>query len=71
MPNNFNVVDRLAVVAHMSTLACTKVHEAAKFLPELLFLELTYRSHVWPKRFEKLGPSNHDIALYFFPDSIR
>ncbi|KAH7525154.1 hypothetical protein FEM48_Zijuj06G0194900 [Ziziphus jujuba var. spinosa] len=71
MRNNFNTVDRLAVVAHLSTLACTKVHETAKLLPELLFLELTHRSRVWPKSFENLGPSNHDIALYFFPDSIR
>ncbi|KAF3445536.1 hypothetical protein FNV43_RR10712 [Rhamnella rubrinervis] len=64
---NFNNVGQLAVVAHLSTIACAKVCETAQLLPELILLKMFRRSHVWPKSFEKYGPRNHDIALYFFP----
>lgn len=56
------------LVAHMSSLACSKVYEEAKMLPELLSVELLRRCDVWPRGFKKLGPTDQSIALYFFPD---
>ncbi|XP_038899416.1 uncharacterized protein LOC120086715 isoform X2 [Benincasa hispida] len=56
------------VVAHVSSLACSKVYEEAKMLPELLSVELLRRCDVWPRGFKKLGPTDQSIALYFFPD---
>ena len=40
-------------------------------MPELLYAELFHRSDVWPKGFEKQGPSYQSIALYFFPKKER
>ncbi|KAL0016285.1 hypothetical protein SO802_003354 [Lithocarpus litseifolius] len=57
----------VGLVAHLSCLACYKVCEEAKLMPELLYAELFRRSDVWPKGFEKQGPSAQSIALYFFP----
>ncbi|KAL4651051.1 hypothetical protein ACB092_01G130800 [Castanea dentata] len=57
----------VGLVAHLSCLACYKVCEEAKLMPELLYAELFRRSDVWPKGFEKQGPSDQSIALYFFP----
>lgn len=68
---NYNDVGRLAVVAHLSSSACPKVCETAQSLPKLIFLKMYHKSRVWPKSFETLGPKNHDIALYFFPDNRR
>lgn len=68
---NYNNVGQLAVVAHLSTLACAKVCETAQLLPELVFPKMFHRPRVWPKSFEKFGPRNHDVALYFFPDNRR
>ncbi|XP_022143684.1 uncharacterized protein LOC111013528 isoform X3 [Momordica charantia] len=60
---------RLCVlVAHMSSLACSKVYEEAKLLPQLLSVELLRRCDIWPKGFEKVGPTDQSIALYFFPE---
>ncbi|XP_038724410.1 uncharacterized protein LOC120015953 [Tripterygium wilfordii] len=66
---NFGTLDE--VVAHLSTLACSKVIQEAKLLPGLLSAELLPRSTVWPKRFVKWGPVGDSIALYVFPDSER
>ncbi|XVE55189.1 hypothetical protein DITRI_Ditri03aG0139600 [Diplodiscus trichospermus] len=59
------------VIAHLSNLACLKVCETAKCLPQLLHLELLPRCDVWPKGFRKWGPSEGSIALYFFPNNER
>lgn len=59
------------LVAHMSSLACSKVYEEAKLIPELLPVELLRRCEVWPKGFEKLAPTDQSIALYFFPEGER
>ena len=59
------------LVAHMSSLACSKVYEEAKTLPELLSVEILRRSDIWPKGFEKLGPTDQSIALYFFAEGER
>ncbi|KAG6626044.1 hypothetical protein CIPAW_15G019400 [Carya illinoinensis] len=64
-----NSFDPLSLVAHLSNLACSKVCEETKLIPELLYAELLLRSQVWPKGFEKWGPTGHSIALYFFPDN--
>ncbi|KAK8538827.1 hypothetical protein V6N13_009189 [Hibiscus sabdariffa] len=61
----------IEVVAHLSSLACLKVCETAKCLPQLLHLELLLRCDVWPKGFKKSGPSDESIALYFFPSDER
>ncbi|XP_050108919.1 uncharacterized protein LOC126587877 isoform X2 [Malus sylvestris] len=66
---DFNIVSGL--VAHLSSLACPKVREEAELLPLLLFPELVNRTDVWPKVFEKCGPNDQSIALYFFPDNER
>lgn len=66
---DFNIVSGL--VAHLSSLACPKVREEAELLPLLIFPELVRRTDVWPKAFEKLGPTDRSIALYFFPDNER
>ncbi|KAK0576219.1 hypothetical protein LWI29_013847 [Acer saccharum] len=57
----------VGLVAHLSSLACSKVVEEAKLLPWLLCLELLPRSDVWPQSFEKCGPSDDNIALFLFP----
>ncbi|KAM7259518.1 hypothetical protein ACFE04_015259 [Oxalis oulophora] len=66
---NFGSVGRLS--AHLSSLACQQVSEAAKLLPELLCTDLVSRSEVWPKGFENDGPNDVSIALYFFPENVR
>lgn len=55
----------------MSSLACSKVYEEAKLLPQLLSVELLRRCDIWPKGFEKVGPTDQSIALYFFPEGER
>ncbi|RXH85602.1 hypothetical protein DVH24_009423 [Malus domestica] len=47
------------------------LREEAELLPLLLFPELVNRTDVWPKAFEKCGPNDQSIALYFFPDNER
>ncbi|KAK7343722.1 hypothetical protein VNO77_12709 [Canavalia gladiata] len=59
------------LLAHLSNLACSKVVEEMKLLPELLHAELLPRSMVWPKSFKNGGPTDKSIALYFFPESER
>ncbi|TXG62476.1 hypothetical protein EZV62_009470 [Acer yangbiense] len=59
------------LVAHLSSLACCKVFEEAKLLPGLLCLDLLPRSSVWPKSYEKIGPSDDSIGLFLFPNNER
>uniref|UniRef100_A0A6N2MX60 AIPP2-like SPOC-like domain-containing protein n=1 Tax=Salix viminalis TaxID=40686 RepID=A0A6N2MX60_SALVM len=59
------------IVAHLSSIACSRASEEAKGLPGLLSPELLPRSGVWPKSFQKLGPAADHIGLYLFPDSER
>ncbi|KAF9682729.1 hypothetical protein SADUNF_Sadunf05G0138900 [Salix dunnii] len=59
------------IVAHLSSIACSRASEEAKGLPGLLSPELLPRSGVWPKSFQKLGPAADHIGLYFFPDNER
>ncbi|KAJ0025804.1 hypothetical protein Pint_07963 [Pistacia integerrima] len=57
------------LAAHLSTMASSRVFEEAKRFPELLCLELLPRSAVWPNNFIKRGPSDDNIALYWFPNN--
>nr|TKS00726.1 PHD finger family protein [Populus alba] len=59
------------IVAHLSSIACSRASEEAKGLSRLLSPELLPRSGVWPKSFRKLGPAADHIGLYFFPDNER
>ncbi|OMO88968.1 Zinc finger, FYVE/PHD-type [Corchorus capsularis] len=61
----------IRVLAHLSSFACLKVCETAKWLPESLCLELLPRCNMWPKGFKRWGPSEDSIALYFFPCNER
>lgn len=61
----------VGLMAHMSTLACSKVLEETKFFPDVLCPDLLSRTAVWPMSFMNCGPNEDSIALYFFPDSER
>ncbi|XWS15240.1 hypothetical protein CRYUN_Cryun35bG0077700 [Craigia yunnanensis] len=61
----------VGAIAHLSSLACLKVCETAKCLPQLLRLELLPKCDVWPKGFKRWGPTEESIALYFFPNNER
>ncbi|CAJ1953026.1 unnamed protein product [Sphenostylis stenocarpa] len=64
---SFRIV--IGLIAHMSTLACSKVLEETRFFPAVLCPDLLPRSAVWPKSFMNCGPNEDSIALYFFPDT--
>ncbi|TKY45975.1 serine/arginine repetitive matrix protein 2 [Spatholobus suberectus] len=59
----------IGLLAHISTLACSKVLEETRLFPDVLCPDLLQRSAVWPKSFMKCGPDEESIALYFFPDT--
>ncbi|XP_027922316.1 uncharacterized protein LOC114180227 [Vigna unguiculata] len=59
----------IGLLAHMSTLACSKVMEETKLFPDVLCPDLLSRTAVWPKSFMNCGPNDDSIALYFFPDT--
>ncbi|XP_004496495.1 PHD finger-containing protein 1-like isoform X2 [Cicer arietinum] len=52
--------------AHLSSLASLKVLTEARLFPEVLCADLLPRSVVWPNSFKNEGPTNQNIALYFF-----
>lgn len=57
------------LLVHLSNVACSKVVEETGHLPEVLHAELLPRSTVWPESFKIRGPTDQNIALFFFPDS--
>ncbi|VVB11108.1 unnamed protein product [Arabis nemorensis] len=58
------------LVAHLSTLACHRVHGISSSLHSRLSAEMFPRMEIWPKSFLKnRGPKDESIALYFFPSS--
>lgn len=59
------------LLAHLSSLACSKVAEETLLFPEGLRADLLPTSVVWPKSFKKKGPTDKSIALYFFPENER
>ncbi|CAL5185446.1 unnamed protein product [Lathyrus oleraceus] len=66
---SFDKITRL--MGHLSTLACPKVLEETRHLPNVLYGDLVQRSAVWPKSFKKFGTDNLSIGLYFFPQNER
>ncbi|CAH2035537.1 unnamed protein product [Thlaspi arvense] len=65
---NISGIDGL--VAHLSSLACHKVHEKARSLQARLPAEMFPRLEIWPDSFLKnKPPTDESIALYFFPSS--
>lgn len=61
----------IGLLAHMSTLACSKALEETRLFPDVLCPDMLQRSEVWPKSFMSFGPTEDSIALYFFPDTER
>lgn len=60
------------IVAHVSSLACPKVHVMASSLRGRLSAEMLSRLEIWPKTFMKNGgPKDECIALFFFASSER
>ncbi|PNX73435.1 hypothetical protein L195_g029337, partial [Trifolium pratense] len=59
------------LMGHLSTLACLKVIEETRHLPNVLNADLLQRSAVWPASFAKFGTNNQSIGLYFFPQDER
>ncbi|CAL5185346.1 unnamed protein product [Lathyrus oleraceus] len=59
------------LMSHLSTLACPKVLEETRHLPNVLYADLLQRSAVWPQSFRKYGTNNQSIDLYFFPENER
>ncbi|KAL5080706.1 hypothetical protein RYX36_009127, partial [Vicia faba] len=59
------------LMGHLSTLACPKVLEEARHLPDVLNANLLQRSAVWPESFKKFGTNNQSIGLYLFPENER
>ncbi|CAJ2666236.1 unnamed protein product [Trifolium pratense] len=60
-----------SLMGHLSTLACLKVIEETRHLPNVLNADLLQRSAVWPASFAKFGTNNQSIGLYFFPQNER
>ncbi|KAF7821819.1 putative chromatin regulator PHD family [Senna tora] len=59
------------LVAHVSSLACSKVLDETNQFPRLLLADLLERSVVWPTGFKESGPTDESIALYFLPETER
>jgi hypothetical protein len=59
------------LIGHLSTLACPKVLEETRNLPNVLNADLLQRSAVWPASFAKFGTNYQSIGLYFFPQNER
>lgn len=56
------------VAAHVSNKACMKVLEVVNVMPESLCLEMVLRPDVWPVSFKSSPPTEHSMALFFFPE---
>ncbi|KAJ7956992.1 Zinc finger, FYVE/PHD-type [Quillaja saponaria] len=59
------------IVAHLSSKACSKVHDAISAFQQVLNVEMLSRPDVWPKSFQMSPPIDDSIALYFFPEYER
>ncbi|RAL48128.1 unnamed protein product [Cuscuta campestris] len=62
---DYEIFDGL--VAHLSIKACEKVYKEATLFPPMLKLEMLPKSAIWPNSFRNSGPTDENIALYFFP----
>ncbi|XP_054821382.1 uncharacterized protein LOC129320163 isoform X2 [Prosopis cineraria] len=57
----------LGVGAHVSVIACSKVHSTVSGLPPVVDVKLFSRFDIWPPSFRRSPPSNDSIGLYIFP----
>ncbi|XP_010530238.1 PREDICTED: uncharacterized protein LOC104806851 [Tarenaya hassleriana] len=65
---NLGTFGSVILVAHLSSIACLKVHDAAKSLPRCLCAEIFPRLDIWPQSFLRSGgPTDESIGLFFFP----
>ncbi|KAK6160191.1 hypothetical protein DH2020_003572 [Rehmannia glutinosa] len=54
-----------------SSKACQKVFNMATQFQPVLQFEIVPKSYVWPKGFQESGPTDDNIALYFFPSLMK
>jgi hypothetical protein len=59
------------LAAHLSTKYCDMVSKLSRSLPRMLEVTKLSRLEAWPKSFEASGPTDDNIALYFFLDKMR
>lgn len=59
------------LVAHSSTIACSKVLNTVTGLPQLLDVELLSRSVIWPQSFWNSPPTEDNVGIYIFPQYER
>ncbi|KAL2253588.1 uncharacterized protein LOC110012398 [Sesamum indicum] len=57
--------------AHLSVRSCEKVINEAAAFEKVMPVEILQRSFVWPKSFEASGPTDDNIAVYFFPSLMK
>ncbi|KAK4429843.1 hypothetical protein Salat_1285000 [Sesamum alatum] len=57
--------------AHLSVKACEKVINEAAAFQAVMPIEVLPRSYVWPKSFEVSGPTDDNVAVYFFPSLMK
>ena len=57
--------------AHLSTRASCKVREVATKFPDKVKLEEVSRLSSWPLQFKKKGPTEDNIALFFFAKDVK
>ncbi|CAH9101704.1 unnamed protein product [Cuscuta europaea] len=66
---DYEIFDGL--VAHLSVKASEKVYKEATLFPPMLKLEMLPKAAVWPNSFRTSGPTDQNIALYFFPANAK
>ncbi|KAL0357932.1 UNVERIFIED_CONTAM: hypothetical protein Scaly_1478900 [Sesamum calycinum] len=59
------------LAAHLSVKACEKVMNEAAAFQKVMPVEIVPRSYVWPESFEVSGPTDDNIAVYFFPSLMK
>ncbi|XP_024642229.1 uncharacterized protein [Medicago truncatula] len=60
-----NIGKVIELMGHLSTLACPKVHEEARYLPNMISANFLQKSTVWPESFKNSGTNNFSIGIYF------
>uniref|UniRef100_A0A0D3HRQ0 Zinc finger PHD-type domain-containing protein n=1 Tax=Oryza barthii TaxID=65489 RepID=A0A0D3HRQ0_9ORYZ len=61
----------IMLAAHLSTKACQRVSEFARSLQPVVEVIKLPRLKAWPERWDKSGPTDDSIGLFFFPHSMR
>lgn len=63
--------EHVSLAAHLSTKYCERVSKLSRSLQPVLRVTKLSRLEAWPKSFETSGPTDDNVALYFFPDKMR